>query len=208
MQQSSAPPTSFQERLSRLSAGTEEKPAITAPETLMSRTTEATMRVAEIKRLEKAENRTSGLPTWRENIKYPLSFVKAALIGMFGVIFAKYVIVTMMSDTASSDSAGSFSMLGYYLEIAVAFAAALMVKEIFRVKGEHFRKAQLVGVLFMVGMMHNFAFWAPGLFSKIYSPQWVEQTTDYAVANSFQFRGNYFVFSEEEKQKRPKVVRR
>ena len=210
MQQAASPSSSFQERLARLQASRENTPERAAePETLMSRVSEASKVASAAAEEEKRRIRASGtasvLPDWRENIKYPLTFVKAAVLGMLGAFFGKYVVITMLSG---SDTGGEFDMMGYYLELGIAFLAAVMVKEIFRVHGEHLRKAQLVGVIFMVGMVHNFAFWTPGLIGKIYSPEWVERTTERAVPNSFMFRGDYFVFGGDDKPAKPKVRRR
>lgn len=207
MQQTSTPNTSFQERLARLSVDTETRQPRETPETLMSRVATASMKAQEAAEAEKKRMRNSGqvsaIPDWRENIKYPMTFVKAALLGMMGAFFGKYVAITMLSGSDTSE----FNMMGYYMELGVAFAAAVMVKEIFRIEGEHLRKAQLVGVFFMVGMVHNFAFWTPALFEKVYSPEWVERTQERAVANSFMFRGDYYVFSQEDKPRKPRRIR-
>ena len=208
MQQSSSPTASFQDRLSRVAQARENTPMASAPETLMSRASiasaEAQKAEAEEKRLLRASGEASVLPDWRENIKYPLSFIKAAALGMLGAFFGKYVAITMLSGSGSME----FDMLGYYMELGIAFAAALMVKEIFRVQGAHLRKAQFIGVIFMVGMVHNFAFWMPNVIGKIYSPEWVERTVQTAEPDSFMFRGDYFVFSQDKKVSKPKVVRR
>jgi len=207
MQQSSAPNSSFQDRLARLSEHKQKQVVAQGPETLMTRASMASMQAAEAAKQEqqrlRAQGQATAIPPWRENIKYPLTFVKAALLGMLGAFFGKYVVITMLSGSDDAE----FSMMGYYMELGVAFAAALMVKEIFRINGEHLRKAQLVGVIFMVGMVHNFAFWMPGVIGKLYTPEWVERTTAQAVPNSFMFRGDYFVFAKEDKPKMPRRIR-
>ena len=163
-------------------------------------------RVAEARApAEAAKPVVSPIPDWKENIKYPAAIMGAAFAGMLGVFVARYVRFQMMGGSLAGDDP-DITML---IDGAIAAGCSFVVFSILRFSGSTFKAAQTFGIAAMVCIMHNFVHAAPGLFSKVFSPEWTDEVIAYTEPNSILFRGASFVLYEPEAEiaKKPTVRR-
>ncbi len=175
---------SFQERLARIQSNGR------APsEELVAAASPAPTRAAPAKR---AKGAVSPLPDWRENIRYPLAFVRAFLIGAFAVFVSRYARFHLADGSLVGEDADLVMLIDGFIATAAAFA----IKEVFRIKGREFAPAQTAGVVMMVVSMHNLAHWAPTPMALIFSPEWVAEVQVYTLPNSILFRGVSFVIGD------------
>jgi hypothetical protein len=108
---------------------------------------------------------------YMENLAYPLSFIGAALIGALSVFAARYIRFQLGAGSIAGEGADTLMIM----DVVAASAAGLFLKMIFRIRSQHYKSAQTVGVLAMVALMHNAVHSAPRVFSMVFSPEWVEQ---------------------------------
>ena len=175
---------SFQERLARIqvNGANPTRQAATMPE----------KPPAELPRRRPAKANVSPLPGWRENIRYPLVYVRAFLIGAFAVFVARYA----RFHIANGGLVGEDADLTMFIDGFIASAAGFAIKEVFRIEGKEFALAQTVGVVAMVVSMHNLAHWFPAPMSLVFSPEWVDDVLYYTEPNSILFRGVSFVIGD------------
>ena len=157
---------SFQERLERLAA---EKGA-NDPE----------RKSRSVKRAE------AGLPTMGENIRYPLLFVWAAIVGMIAVFLSRYIRFHL---TGGSLSGGENADMVMMIDGAIAAGAGFALKNLLAIEDKSLQFAQSVGVVIMVLGMHNLVHLAPKAFSVIFSPEWTQEVLQYTEPKSLLFAG-------------------
>lgn len=123
------------------------------------------------------------------NALYPLSLAGAFLLGMFAVAVGRYARFQLWAgrETLSDDAD---------VEMAISFGVGIMLSfvlaQLFRITSKEHKGLQAMGVFAMVCAFHNFAHWAPGPMSALFSPQWVAAVQTEAPPNSAKFRGVYF----------------
>jgi len=128
-------------------------------------------RIARISQQRGTPEPTEIKQNYAANMAYPLSFIGAAAIGAFSVLLARYLRFHMGAGGIGGEGAESLLIM----DVVMASAAGLFLKMIFRIQAQHYKTAQTVGVLAMVALMHNAVHFAPGVFSKVFSDDWVEE---------------------------------
>lgn len=123
------------------------------------------------------------------NALYPLSLAGAFVLGLFAVALGYYARFQFMAGQATlSDDAD--------LEMAISGVIGMMLSfvlaQIFRLTSKEHKGLQGAGVFVMICAFHNFAHWAPGPMSVLFSPEWVANIQTEAPPNSAKFRGVYF----------------
>lgn len=134
----------------------------------------------------------SVLPSWRENIKYPLKIVLVFLFGMAAVFIARYTRFHMMGGSLAGDDPD----LAMILDFAMAGAVTFVITSLLDTKGSEFTMAKTAGIAVMITAMHNFVHAQPTVFGKVFSPEWVEEVVYATEPNSVLFRGVSFVLGE------------
>jgi hypothetical protein len=123
------------------------------------------------------------------NALYPLSLVGAFGLGMVAVAIGRYARFQLWAGRdALSDDADMEMAISFGVGILLSFVLAQM----FRITSKEHKGLQAIGVFVMVCAFHNFAHWAPGPMSALFSPQWVATVQTESPPNSAKFRGLYF----------------
>ena len=157
---------SFQERLERLAA---EKGAAEPQE--------------KSRRVTRAE---AGLPSMSENIRYPLLFVWAAIVGMIAVFLSRYIRFHL---TGGSLSGGENADMVMMIDGAIAAGTGFALKNLLSIEDKSLQFAQTVGVVIMVLAMHNLVHLAPKAFSVVFSPEWTQDVLETTEPKSLLFAG-------------------
>lgn len=157
---------SFQERLTRLAAEKE--------------TAEPQKKSRRVKRAE------AGLPSMSENIRYPMLFVWAAVVGMIAVFLSRYIRFHL---TGGSLSGGENADMVMMIDGAIAAGTGFALKNMLSIEDKSLQFAQTVGVVIMVLGMHNLVHMAPKAFSVIFSPEWTEEVLLTTEPKSLLFAG-------------------
>lgn len=127
------------------------------------------------------------------NAAYPLSLVGAFGLGLFAVALGYYARYQLMAGQAELEDADLEMALSGVIGIALSFVLAQM----FRLTSKEHKAMQSAGVFAMVCAFHNFAFWAPGPMTVLFSPDYVARIQSEAPPNSARFRGTYFALFED-----------
>lgn len=151
------------------------------------------------------------LPDWKANIRYPAAIVASALVGMLAVFVARLVRYHIMGGTLAGDDP-DFTMI---IDGSIAVACSFLLFGMLKFKGKEFKVAQTVGIIAMIGLMHNFVHAAPSAFGLLFSTEWADDIVSYSEPGSVYFRGFYFVVipsgddvaDEPQKRELPKVRR-
>ncbi len=165
----------FQERLARLGHAP-DRPA-------------AVMQAAPAPRQRPSE--PVKLNDWRENIKYPLSFVGAFLIGMVSVFIARFVRFHTTGGGLTDELGGELFLI---LDGAMALAIGFALRMAFNIHGKEHVMAKTAGILALGTTMHNLVHMQPELWAAMFSPEWVEEVTYFTDPNTIIFRGYSFEF--------------
>ena len=151
------------------------------------------------------------LPDWKANIKQPVTLIAAGLSGMLAVFIARFLRFHLMGGTLAGDNP-DVTMI---IDGGIAIACAFLVFHFLNIKGHSLKAAQIVGIVAMIGLMHNFVHAAPGAFGLLFSEAWTEDIVNYSEPGSIYIRGSYIVVlpsaddvaDEPEDQALPKVRR-
>lgn len=122
------------------------------------------------------------------NAVYPLSLIGAFGLGLFAVALGYYARYQLMAGQAELEDSDLEMALSGGIGIALSFVLAQM----FRLTSKEHKAMQSAGVFAMVCAFHNFAFWAPGPMTVLFSPEYVARIQTEAPPNSARFRGAYF----------------
>ncbi len=128
------------------------------------------------------------------NLVYVLSFPGALLMGLLGVLMAQYMRF-QFTGVPSLNAEKDFdpAILGAYV-ICGASIWALMY--LVRLDGKEQKSAATIGLFAGALGFHNLVFVMPGLFSLVFSPEWVDWITTIAEPYSVYFGGEYYAFGE------------
>jgi len=118
-------------------------------------------------------------------LAYPLSFIGAAVIGALSVFLARYVRYHMGAGSLAGEGADTMMIM----DVVMASMVGLFLKMIFRIQAQHYKSAQTVGVFAMVALMHNAVHAAPGVFTAVFSQEWVEQVVEMTDPKTLLFAG-------------------
>lgn len=149
---------------------------------------------------KRSTHSAAGIPSFRENIGYPLSFVRAALVGMVAVFLSRYIRFQLTGGTLSGGAEGADIFM--MIDGAIAASAGFALKEVFRIQDKTLQMAQTVGVVMMLLLMHNLVHIAPNLFANVFSPEWTQDVLDTSEPNSVLFRGVSFMLTGDPVQSR------
>ena len=161
--------------------------------------------------IDAAKPHVDVLPDWKADIKQPVTLVAAVVLGMLAVFIVRLLRVHLMGGTLAGDNA-DITMI---IDGGIAIAGAFLVFHLLRIKGLKFKAAQTIGIVTMIGLMHNFVHAAPGAFGLLFSDEWSEDIVEYSEPGSIYFRGMFFtvlppeeeVAEEPETPELPKVRR-
>lgn len=147
-------------------------------------------RVAEARApIEAAKPKVDLIPDWKTNIRYPLSLIVAALLGMAAVFLARYARFHLSGGTLAGEDADLTMML----DAGLAAGASFLLFGLLRFDGADYKMAQSVGIAIMVCVMHNFVHVAPSVFDAVFAPEWTEDVIAFTEPKSILFRGISFV---------------
>lgn len=119
------------------------------------------------------------------NAVYPLSLIGAFALGLLAVALGYCARFQLMTRQAELEDADLEMALSGGIGIALSFVLAQM----FRLTSKEHKAMQSAGVFAMVYAFHNFAFWAPGPMTVLFSPEYVARIQTEAPPNSARFRG-------------------
>lgn len=127
------------------------------------------------------------------NAVYPLSLIGAFGLGLIAVALGYYARYQLAAGQAELQDADLEMALSGVIGIVLSFVLAQM----FRLTSKEHKAMQSAGVFAMVCAFHNFAFWAPGPMTVLFSPDYVARIQLDAPPNSARFRGTYFPLFEK-----------
>ncbi|NNF23986.1 MAG: hypothetical protein HKN63_04180 [Rhodobacteraceae bacterium] len=177
----------FQERIQRIKTGG----AGTMGEILVGPPDEEEV-LGRKKSGKKSKKPVSALPSWRDNIKYPLTIAGVFIFGMAAVFVARYVRFHMMGGSLAGDDPD----LAMILDFVMAGAVTFFLTSLLNTRGSEFTLAKTAGIAVMIATMHNMVHFQPTAFGKVFSPEWVEEVVYVTEPNSVLFRGISFVVGE------------
>ncbi|MEL6169541.1 MAG: hypothetical protein AAFR35_12690 [Pseudomonadota bacterium] len=177
----------FEDRINRIRSQRGHVPVEPMPADLQTATGEW-----EIPKSEAPRKEIDLVPGWKENVRYPLGIVAAFVLGMLAVLLSRYVRFHLQGGTLTGEDPDITMMIDAGLAAGVAFALRIILK--FEDKEHIFAKT--MGIAVMVVTMHNLVHWAPGLFSVLFSVDWVDDVVLFTDPNSILFRGMSFVLIE------------
>lgn len=138
---------------------------------------------------KKRKRAASPLPSLRDTIGYPASIVGAVLIGMLAVLVTRWARHMLLGGSLIGEDADIMMAI----DGGVALAFGLVMKWLFRLSGKLQETARTVGILAMIGVMHNLVHILPGAFEMAFSPEWVTAVIESTEPQSILFRGESFV---------------
>lgn len=115
----------------------------------------------------------------------PASIALACMIGIVATIAARVGVFQAANAGQLELSAQSSLMADAGLGILLAFVICFMLKA----RQNYHMVAAAVGACMMLGGMHNLVHEAPDLWSKAFSPEWVQDVVTSTKPDSFEFRG-------------------
>ncbi len=185
---------SFQDRLQRIQAngGTTPEPVLSAA---------AAPKEWEMPKSNRSSGDVSPLPSWQENIKYPLSIVGAFLVGILAVFISRYGRFHISGGTLAGEDPDLTMMIDGALAAGLGFA----LRTAFRFESKEYITAKMVGIAVMIATMHNLVHWTPNTFTTLFSEQWTREVVWFTEPNSILFRGVSFVLVEPDPNYVPAV---
>ena len=159
-------------------------------------------RVAEARApIEAAKPQVDLTPDWKTNIRYPLSLIAAAVVGMLAVFLARYARFHLTGG-GFDDMDPDMTMI---VDGGLAAGCSFLLFGLLRFEGAEYKLAQTVGIVIMVCIMHNFVHMAPAAFDVMFSPEWTDEVIAYTDPKSILFRGVSFALNPEEARQAAEV---
>lgn len=163
----------FQERLARMGHAQQVAP-VAEP-------------VAETPRPKTTKQRP--INDWRENIKYPLSFVGAFFIGVISVFVARFVRFTTSGGGLTGEEADLLLMMDGAMALAIGFALRMA----FGIEGnKELVAAKTAGITAMAAIMHNAVHAWPAVWAAMFSPEWVDEVVMFTEPSTILLGGYAF----------------
>ena len=131
-----------------------------------------------------AKSSRAGLSLVFKLIWIPSSMAIAILIGVVATVLARFGLFQAMSVSAIELSAES----GLIADGASALILAFIVCFLLRIRQSYHMVAAAVGACLMIGGMHQLVHDSPDLWSKAFSPEWVQKVMDTTKPDTFEFR--------------------
>lgn len=146
------------------------------------------MALAEAKQAANPKSRSRLRPSLWQNAKYPASIVTAFALGLIAVFLSRYIRYHLQGGSL----AGEDTDLTMMIDGGLAAAAGFAIRQMFRFEAKVFLTAHTFGVGAMIVAMHNFVHYAPDTFTRLFSPDWVQQVVSETPPNSIIFRDMVF----------------
>lgn len=140
-------------------------------------------------------------PGLLENIKYPLSFVRAFAVGVFAVLLVQVIRFHLFNDGMSADGLD----LVLFLDGGLAAGLGFVLKTALDIQAKELQTTQFIGVVVGITCLHNLYHFAPTPMSVLTSPEWTAEMQYYSVPYSVWYRGNYYVLYDDGSQDQPKL---
>ncbi len=115
----------------------------------------------------------------------PISLAIALTIGIIATVLARVGLFQAVNATGLELSLKT----GLIADAAAALMLAIVLCFLFRVRKNYHMVASVVGACLMIGGMHQLVHDAPDLWSKAFSPEWVQQVVSSTKPDSFEFKG-------------------
>lgn len=129
-------------------------------------------------------------------LSYALTFPASLLLGLLAGGLSRYAMFHLVTDSRASSSAfarPSVVAVGggaqAHAEIILAMVAVFILGQMFRLTRKELVSIQIAGAFLGLGLVYNFAFWAPGLAAHLFSREWVEAAQRVLPENGFAFMG-------------------
>lgn len=137
----------------------------------------------------------SVLPDWKHDVWMKCGVPVAALLALLSVLavrigFYRYTGTAMLSDTPDLTMA---------TEAVASLILAAFLLLFFPFNGFAYKLVQIVVVAVAITGMQNAVHAAPGLFSKMFSPEWTAEVLETTEKNSVLFHGETIVLKKEKK---------
>ena len=152
------------------------------------------------KKTRKSKRAEAGLPSFSENIRYPLMIVWAAILGMIAVFLSRYIRFHL---TGGSLTGGENAEMIMIIDGIIAAGGVFALKQLFAMDDKTLQFSQSVGVLIMVLGMHNLVHAFPKVFTTVFSSEWTQEVLETTEPKSILFRGVSFVLGEP---KQPEIT--
>lgn len=135
----------------------------------------------------KTHSARAGISPIRENIRYPLSFIRAALVGCLALMISRFVRYHLTGGSLAGGQEDATVVM--FVDGLIAAGAGFALKEIFAIQDKALQAAQTAGVMAMLLLMHNLVHYAPTLFVYSFSQEWVDDVLENTTPNTLLFRG-------------------
>ncbi len=160
----------FQDRLKRISAGGEN----TMSQVYAGPVEDAQATRAKPRKGGKARARGRGarpLPKGLERaLRIPGDVAGGLLLGVLAIGLVRYARFRLTGSGLGGPDADIWLLSDMVLAIALAIA----LRSVIRVRSRPHEIGKLIGVAAMALLMQDMVFLAPGLFDRVFSPQWVD----------------------------------
>ncbi|MGI9391487.1 MAG: hypothetical protein ACR2O1_15630 [Boseongicola sp.] len=151
------------------------------------------------------------LPDWKANLRQPMMLSAAVIFGMVAVFLVRLARFHLMGSLPAMEIP-DVTML---IDGGIAMICLFLVFRLLKGTPRKIKAAHALGVVAMVGLMHNFVHSAPGVFGLLFSKEWTAVTVAYSEPDSIYVGSKYVVFlppddgkaAEQEIQALPKVRR-
>ncbi len=117
--------------------------------------------------------------------------IGGVLIGAMAVLVVRYVRFRLTGEALGGANADFLLAI----DLVLAMTLAIMFRTIFGSSSRLHGVGKLLGVGAMALAMHNLVFFAPGVFSQVFSTQWVQSVTATTEPNSLLLAGTEFLTS-------------
>ena len=124
----------------------------------------------------------------KDVILFPFSVAGAFIIGLIAVLIARYA----RYHYSGGVLAGEDPDLTMLMDASIAMAVGLLLKWIVRFSGRVQMTAHTLGIITMIGVMHNFVYAKPDIFAMAFSPEWVEDVVESTDPGTVVFSSNTF----------------
>ena len=121
----------------------------------------------------------------------PLWIIGAVLMGAVGVILSRLARFQLTGGALAGENADLFMIVDGVFAVAIVIA----LRSLLRRSGASMILAKALGIVAMIGIMHALVHEAPEVFSKVFSPVWVNEVLATTQPRSILFLDGAFVAS-------------